>query len=458
MASIDDLKELINQGEDVNKVVEGKSYIFHCIDEDNAKLVSFIIERGADTTIPNCPEQLQPIHYAILHTKNNAVLALLESQADPNIQVERNGNTPLMTAIIADNNVALNYLIQFEADPNIPNSRGETPLLHAIHKGNNVAIARLLENHAEMVNLDHSALHFAAKEGQAEACLLLMKYGVKRDLLDNHDRTALDIAMNLEDPTTELLLRTPNLPQTTTDVTFVKFLNDSIEPKIEEIRDQMGNAENKFPKRVKTFISTLMTLERCHTRFVVFLRNRSIELQETVKELSRPTNENVDKDIDRLAIQFRYSLMKEIEKTTEKQEEFGKELFSPAGIESYERWVKRNEDLQTFIEEIVATGLDKYGLKDDVATRLRKARQDSEYVTSLHSEIAAKTAPFQEEIVCFVAFAIKKLKTMELKEPLDVYQRFLKMLLRQIEETNPELIRRMFKRPKQQESAQSNHE
>ncbi|KAI5489526.1 calcium ion binding [Trichomonas vaginalis G3] len=457
MASIDVIKELLNAGEDPNKVIKDvqnntqKSYLFCCIDDDNQKLVSFLIEKGADPSLPLCSENVPPLHYAIMYAKNNAVLALLESGADPNIPIEKNGNTPLTTAIKCDNNVALKYLIQFEADVNIPNNRGETPLLHAIHKGNNYAVNLLLENHAEMANSEHSALHFAAKEGQAESCLLLMKYGIKRDLQDNHDRTALEYAERLEDPTTELLLRTPNLPQTTLDVNYVRFLNDSFEPKIEEIRDQMAEAQTKFPKHMKSFISTLKTLERCHTRFVAFLKNRAAELQELVDNLSKPTKENVDKDIDRLSVQLYNSIQKEIQSTAQCQDEFGQELFSPAGIESYERWVKRNEEMQQFIEELVSTGLDKYGLKDDVANKLRKARQDYEYVSSLSAELAAKTVPFQEEIVAFTTFAVRKLKTMELKNPPEVYENFFKQLARQIKETNPELIRRQFQRPSQKQ-------
>lgn len=459
MASIDVIKELLNAGEDPNKIIKvplfshdvqsntQKSYLFCCIEDDNQKLVSFLIEKGADPSLPLCTENVPPLHYAIMYGKNNAALALLESGADPNIPIEKNGNTPLITAIKNDNNVSLKYLIQFEADVNISNTRGETPLLHAIHKGNNFAVSLLLENHAEMANNEHSALHYAAKEGQAESCLLLMKYGIKRNLLDNNDLTAVDYAERLEDPTTELLLRTPNLPQTTLDVNYVRFLNDSFEPKIEEIRDQMADAQTKFPKHMKTFISTLITLERCHTRFVVFLKNKTEELQELVDSLSKPSKENVDKDIDRLSVQLFNSIQKEIQSTAQRQEEFGQELFSPAGIESYERWVKRNEEMQQFIEELVSTGLDKYGLKDDVANKLRKARQDFEYVSSLSAEIAAKTVPFQEEIVAFISFAMRTLKTMDLKEPIDIYENFFKNLARQIEKTNPELIRRQFKRP-----------
>jgi len=343
---------------------------------------------------------------------------------------------------------AIEYLIQYEADVNIQNDRGEIPLFHAIHHGNHKAVKLFLANKSDTHVNNKSALHFAAQEGQAECSLLLLKHGCQRDELDSRNRTPLDAAIMHDDPTVELLLRTPNLPETTIDASFIKFLYDSFEPKIEEARDQMEEAPDKLPKRMKTFISNLITLERSHSRFLVLLKRRVRSIEDEIYSLSAPTKENIDPEIDLLSIQLRNTFNQAIEKVRIQQKDLGFELFSPNGIESYDRWVEHTEEMQTFINELIENALDKYGLKDNVAKKLKELRADQEYLNFLNQEVAAKTVPFQEEIVAFVSVALKKLKTLELKEPIEIYERFFKSLLRQIEETNPELIRRQFRKPK----------
>lgn len=447
LASIEDLRGLLNEGGDPNDIIYGKSYLHHCIDEDNGEMVSFLIEKGADPNNTRCTEYLPPLHYAIKSCKNRAVLALLQSQADPNLRLSTNGNVPLITAINSDNDEAVNYLLQFEADPNMANKREEIPLFHAIHKGNYNVVNLLLENHSQTELGTKSALHYSVHEGQAECCLLLLKYGCRKDSRDNHNRRPLDISYNLEDPTIELLISAHNLPETTLDINFIKFLNDSFETKIETLRDEIYESTSKLPKKLKSFISQIINMERIHYRFVNYLKKRNQEYQELIEALSRPTPENLDRDIDRLSVQLRNTFIKQIEYTVKEQNNFQNEFFSPNGIESYERWVKRTENLQKFIDQMVIKGLDEYGLKDDVDAKLRKAKHDKEIVNELLKIAAAKTVPFQEEIVAFVIFSMRQLKTTSKpSEPIDVYERFFRKLLRQIEISNPELIRKQFKR------------
>lgn len=423
------------------------TFIHFCINENDSDTIKFLIEKGCDPYAPKCTNLPPPLHYAIKLKKNKSLLALLKAGVDPNSKT-RSGTPALITAVNSGNREALNMLLQFDANPNVTNKTDEIALFHAINKGDYESCQNLLEYDSKMVVGKRSALHFAIKQNQTECVRILLEKGADRLAPDSNGRTPIEIAADLDDPTIDLLLHCKKIPSSTLTQAFVKHVYNHFEEKeIEDFRDIMMASPARIPADIHAFIDRIMHAEHCHIRFIEFLNQREIKLENTIETLSAPGADQLDHEIYKLSRQLRNSFMKRIEDSTKHQSEFEDNLYSPLGLGHFNQWIGYTQGMQSFIDKVVEEGVAKYAIRDDCISRLENSKKEIVKVKEYKIKTNEKTQEFQVEIVDFVSVTIKKLKELEV-EGLKEIDKHFKMLLRQIEITNPELIKSRFKKGK----------
>lgn len=446
MTNIEKVIEAIKTSGDPDELINGMSPLHISIHSESRDLIFFLLENGADPCAPNC-QLPPPIHYAITLNKNESLSALLDGRVDPNMKTT-NGNVPLITAIKSKNKTAVKMLLEYNADPNITNNNGEIPLFHAIFMGDDFSTALLLEYRSKITVGKKSGLHFAIRQNQPECVRLILANNGDRNEKDPNGKTPLDLALGLEDPTIELLLYLPEIPSSVWTYNFVKYLNDAFEStEIENIRDIMIESPNHVPHDIHEFIHRIITAERCHHRFVNFLERRIVDYNNVIECLSTPTKEITNRDIERLSKQLRNSFIKKIGESKDIQEKYSDTFLSDIALRQYSTWIKWCDDLQSFIDDVVARGIQKYGIRDEYVMTLEKSKKNVIKVQKLLENVKAKTCPFQIEIVDFISATVKKLKELKV-DGLDKIETHFKLLIRQIEKTNPQLIELRFKKAK----------
>jgi len=179
---------------------------------DNIDLVKQLIDQGADVNKPFGSLNLTPLHCTVIHPSgspiNKAVegksaeIALLLIKQGANVNAKsKNGSTPLHLASYYGFKNLAEVLIQKGADVKMKtDDLGMTPLHSAVQRGHFEIAKLLLDNGAEINAKDkdgNTALHRAALMQQyfnRELSLLLIQSGIDINSKNNQGQTALDVA------------------------------------------------------------------------------------------------------------------------------------------------------------------------------------------------------------------------------------------------------------------------
>ena len=170
------------------------------LENNQAELVNILLKHGASVETPN-EAGVTPLHMAVAHANEPAVVALLEGGASL-ATVDSDGDTALHHAAFSQTNQAdlVNMLLKHGASIEARNNVGATPLLVAIGHDNEPAAVALLEGGASLATVDsdgNTALHYAAslENNQAELVNMLLKHGASIEARNNVGVTPLHAAI-----------------------------------------------------------------------------------------------------------------------------------------------------------------------------------------------------------------------------------------------------------------------
>lgn len=125
---------------------------------------------------------------------------LLSCHANPNVVDEETGMTPLLYSISNKTYRITTILLKYGADPNISNFKGVTGLMIAAALGD-INTCRLLVKYN--INIDYvdyngwNALFYSTLYNSIDVCDYLLCEGIDKDMRDNKNRRALNIARYL---------------------------------------------------------------------------------------------------------------------------------------------------------------------------------------------------------------------------------------------------------------------
>ncbi len=128
LGKIDEIKNELSKGVDINAQHRGASMIEAAIVEKNISLLNFLIKEGANVNIQS-ENGWTPLHFAAQENSLEIVKVLLENGALLNVK-DKNGNTALHTAIYNSKGQGdvITLLLEGGADKNLKNNHGVSPL------------------------------------------------------------------------------------------------------------------------------------------------------------------------------------------------------------------------------------------------------------------------------------------------------------------------------------------
>jgi len=181
-ASLEDIRQLVANGADVNGLRGNMTPLLHAVQEQRADVVQCLLDCKADPDLAD-PKGVGPLHMAIFDGMHDVVQSLLDARADVNKR-DRHGQTPLF---FAPHRKACAQLGAANCDVNAVNSKGQSALHLAAHAGLNDAVLWLAENmKPSTINVQdrhgRTAVYCAAHSNLKSTILLLQEHGADLSL------------------------------------------------------------------------------------------------------------------------------------------------------------------------------------------------------------------------------------------------------------------------------------
>lgn len=143
-------------------------------------------------------DQAKTLEKAIEKGRQEEVRALVENNPEILKYTARKKNTPLHLAVWNNNLDAVRFLVEQGADTGAPNEEGHTPLHWAAKKGQLETVVLLLKSNSWILentdNQGRTPLSFAARQGHVEVVKELLKHGAKIRA-DAYGQTPINYAM-----------------------------------------------------------------------------------------------------------------------------------------------------------------------------------------------------------------------------------------------------------------------
>lgn len=180
---------LIDAGTDINKSFNGQTMLGYAVQSNNPKIVSFLLENGADTK-----EKKGAVLHLAAQTGNKKIVSMLLGAGAQANATDFYDRTPLHRAKNAD--VAEKLIIKGKANVNAVDWKGNTPLMEACRKGDYDTAKILLEANADpnICNQEKKAsspiIWSAVKHKNAKLTQLLLDYGANADQIEKYQTTA----------------------------------------------------------------------------------------------------------------------------------------------------------------------------------------------------------------------------------------------------------------------------
>ncbi len=205
--NVDAVDLLLSNGAELETLGAGLNLVLTSL--KSPSMLGTLLRHGADPGMVDA-NGMAPLHYAVETHNTNALVMLLEADADVSV---RNSlyQTPLLMAVGVDQLSMVGILLEHGADPNQWDKRGDTTLHKAVRRKSPEALRFLLEQGGDpkIFNFSKlSPLHLAALNGQDELVELFLEDPEIVHLLSEDDRTPFDQALRGRHyETARLLLR-----------------------------------------------------------------------------------------------------------------------------------------------------------------------------------------------------------------------------------------------------------
>lgn len=211
------VNELLRAGADVNVAdAHGWTALIAATRHDRIPVMRRLLASGA---YPDAQTNAGDAAMHFAAARDNVPAAAVLDRAGALVDIANTaGITPLFVACNKDYMRVVTELLRQGANPFLQNNHGETPIMIAavrnaeiLHTLLDYTVGDTDEDEATtvaMLNVQdatgRTALIHAALQGRSDSVELLLAYGADPDVLDNHDKTALDYAT---DPTVRRMLR-----------------------------------------------------------------------------------------------------------------------------------------------------------------------------------------------------------------------------------------------------------
>ncbi len=178
----------------------GKSPL--CIAAENGQngFMQILIQAGANIHITD-KDLNNLLQLSVIAEQHQSLIFLLEYPDIAINHTNRFGQTPLILATEKNLSESVKALIAKGASLNLSDHDGWSPLMYAVKKGTEDLVSIFIANNADLQTHDlefkQTPYLIACRAGQISSMKILLKHGAKSDDRDYYNRTALHIAVEI---------------------------------------------------------------------------------------------------------------------------------------------------------------------------------------------------------------------------------------------------------------------
>lgn len=155
---------------------DGWTAAMHAVKLNEPKIFRLLGKYKADFNLTN-HDGLTALAMAVVDNKANALVAMLDNQANPDLKMGVAQYNALMLAVAKDNQQIAQTLLQYKANPNAINAAGLSPLMIAAHNNQDMMVSLLIkagaDTHAK--DVDGKTALTLAKENDAQKAIELLQ-------------------------------------------------------------------------------------------------------------------------------------------------------------------------------------------------------------------------------------------------------------------------------------------
>jgi len=194
------VKMLVCRGADLNlKNKDGWTPFHLAAREGDVEIMNTLIASNSQAMETESTNGRTALHTACLHGRFEAVRLILQNSGTANMKTDSCGNLPIIDSVRTGSIEILDLLAELNPDSIYHKDILHRNCLHvAAESGMVDIIHHLISNHGMHAN-DNSSLttplHWAAKEGQAEAIVTLLSHQANLHVVDGAQRTPLMLAI-----------------------------------------------------------------------------------------------------------------------------------------------------------------------------------------------------------------------------------------------------------------------
>lgn len=186
---------LVDAGADVNVISgAGETSVLMLAVTKGMEYVTKLLENGVDVNYTNARNE-SALHFAVYVDNTDAVQALMNAKADPNVKVRSDQMSPIVFAANQGQTAIVEILAKGGADVNLSTVQGYNAVHMAAWNGHTAMLRALLEvesvEHDKLTNDKNSPLGLACHGDHAEAVEMLLPRGCNVDNQDKDRDTAL---------------------------------------------------------------------------------------------------------------------------------------------------------------------------------------------------------------------------------------------------------------------------
>jgi len=209
-----------------------------------------LVEAGADVNARGMVTKDTPVVLALMHSRPDIAVLLLERGADPNVP-SGSGQLPIAYATTPE---MIETLLKHGADPNMSANKSQSPLFKAVYWPTRLKALLQAKADANVVDKDgYTPLILAAEKGMDAAVQLLLQFGADPTICAPSGRTVYEIATK---PSVLQILQAhrsghfTELPTTGTDLKKdEKVASAPMSPVTEVGKDEAGGNDQATKRR-----------------------------------------------------------------------------------------------------------------------------------------------------------------------------------------------------------------
>lgn len=155
---------------------DGWTAAMHAVKLNEPKIFRLLGKYKADFNLTN-HDGLTALAMAVVDNKANALVAMLDNQANPDLKMGAAQYNALMLAVAKNNQQIAQTLLQYNANPNAINAAGLSPLMIAAHNNQDMMVSLLIKAGADTraKDVDGKTALMLAKENDAQKAIELLQ-------------------------------------------------------------------------------------------------------------------------------------------------------------------------------------------------------------------------------------------------------------------------------------------